>query len=392
VQQLLDSDLEVVVDNNFLFVPLLFDPSVATEIQSAQGSTGQQAARGSPTGNDLLLVNGRHFIKTLSLLSLLEHFHNLHPDAYNHLRNVFLQENLGFILNSEEISIDNRLNTIVFQIMPYFIRREDSILGRKKPDNDELLALIWEKIDIPGKYKQRSRRLSDPELSRKLLAFLDDLVVTVEPIRDGVIAAQDLRQWFYQALTERILQKEKDRLQQKLAQDGQLSKNYWQKAVVLLYLAEKGSLELEGFGFSRMGKTSEYLIYKRTGAYALKDFYGRLYLFPDCRVAISTAGRLRPMVLEKYKHPFLRRHTARQDICLRHFAAPQAFTGAAAITALEEGVNALFYGYNCRSRNGYHSLDRLLQEERLVDFEDYRIGPEHPKISSGQVEIKNAYA
>jgi hypothetical protein len=392
VQQLLDSDLEVVVVKNFLFVPLLFDPSMATEIQAAQGSTGQQAAPGSPTGDDLLIVNGRHFIKTLSLLSLFKHFDNLYPDAYNHLRNVFLQKNLGFILNREEISLDNKLKTIVFQIMPHFIRREDRILGRKKPDNDELLALICEKIDIPGKYKQRIRRLSDPELTRKLLAHLDNLVVTVEPIRDGVIAAQNLRQWFYQAITERILQKEKDRLQQKLAQDEQLSKNHWQKAGVLLYLAEKGSLEIEGFGFSRIGKTREYLIYKRTGEYALKDYYGRFYLFPDCRVAISTAGRLRPIVLEKYKHPFLRRHTAGQDICLRHFTPPPAFTAAAAITALEEGVNTLFYGYNCRRRNGYHSLDRLPREERLVDFADYRIGPEHPEISSGQVEIKNAYA
>jgi hypothetical protein len=392
VQKLLDSDLEVVVVNNFLFVPLLFDPSMATEIQSAQGLTGQQAARGSPIGDDLLIVNGRHFIKTLSLLSLLEHFDNLHPGAYNHLRNVFLENNFGFILNREEISLDNKLKTIIFQIMPHFIRREDSILGRKKPDNDELLALISEKIDIPGKYKQRSRRLSDPELSRKLLAYLDDLVVTVEPIRDGVIAAQDLRQWFYQAITERILQKEKDRLKQKIAQEEQLSKNHRQQAGVLMYLAGKGSLEIEGFGFSRIGKTSDYLIYKRTGEYALKDFYGRPYLFPDCRVAISTAGRLSPIVLESYKHPFLRRHAARQGICLRHFTPPQAFTAADAITALEEGVNALFYGYNCRRRNGYHSLDRLPLEERLVDFEDYRIAPDHPKISSGQVEIKNAYA
>jgi hypothetical protein len=391
VQQLLDSDLEVAVVNNFLYLPLWFDPSIAAEIQAAESSTAQQASRGSPAGDELLLVNGKYFIKTLSLPFLLDHFDNLQPDAYNHLREVFLKENLGFILDRDEISFDNNLNIIVFQIIPHFIRREDSILGGKKPGNEELLDLICKKIDLPGKYKQRRRRLSDPELLRKLLAYLDNLVVTVEPLRDGRIAAQDLRHWFYQALTGRILAKEKERLQQKMAQGEQLS-NTWQKEGVLLYLAETGALEIDGCGFSRIGKTREYLIYKRTGEYALKDYYGRFYLFPDCRVAISTAGHLKPRVLEKYKHPFLRRHRAGQDICLRHFTPPQSFTAAAAITALEEGVNALFYGYNCRRRNGYHSLDRLPREERLVDFEDYRIGPEHPKISSGQVEIKNAYA
>jgi len=392
LQQLLASDLELVVVNNFLFVPLLFDPSLAAEIQDPANSPSPGSARGSPSGNELLLVDGRHFIKTLSLSSLLEQFPHLHPEAYNQLRDVFLQKNLGFMVKREDVGLDQNLKTIVFAIMPHFLRREDHIGGRKKPDSEEVLDLICQKIALPPKYKRRRRRLADPEVSRKLLTQLDNIVITVEPLREGRIAAQDLRQWFHQAITAKILEKEKDRLRQKIVQDEQLSKKHWQKAGVLLFLAAEGSLEINGFGFSRMGKTGEYLIYKRTGEYALKDYYGRLYLFPDCRVAISTAGRLKLVVLEKYKHPFLRRHTAGQDICLRHFHPPPAFTAAAAVTALEEGVNALFYGYNCRRRNGYHSLDRLPMQERLVDFEDYRISPDHPKISSGRVEVKNAYA
>ncbi|MEJ2670976.1 MAG: hypothetical protein P8168_02005 [Deltaproteobacteria bacterium] len=392
MQQLLDSDLELVVADNFLFAPLWFDPSIAAEIQAAAGSKSQRAARGSPGGETLLTVNGQPFIKTLSLDSLLEHFENLHPDAYHRLRKAFLEKHLGFTLNRDEISLDQKLSTIVFHIMPHFIRRADRIRERKKPDDEEFLNFICAKIALPGKYKRRIRRMSDPELSRKLLAYLDKLAVTVEPLKEGRIAAADLRHWFYPALTGQILQQEKERLQKKLAQDEQLSYQHWLKAGVLLYLAEKGALEIEGFGFWRMSTTGEYVIYKRTGAFALKDFYGRLYLFPDCRVAISTAGRLKPVVLERYKHPFLHRYAPRQKICLRHFNAPQTFTAAGAITALEEGVNALFYGYNCRRRNGYHSLDRLPQEARLVDFEDYRITPEHPKIATGQVEVKNAYA
>lgn len=391
MQQLLASDLELVVVNNFLYVPLLFDPSVAAEIKTAHSSTDPGSARGSPTGDELFQVNGRHFIKTLSLSSLLEQFANLHPDAYNQLREVFLRESLGFVLDREEIPLDNKLNTIVFEIMPHFIRKGNHIRERKKPGNDEILDLICQKIDLPSKYKQRRRRLADPEVSRKLLAYLDNVVVTVEPLKDGSLSAQDLRQWFYQAITAKILKEEKVRLQRRIAQEEQLSNNHWQKVGVLLFLAARGCLEIEGFGFFRIGQSGEYLIYKRTGEYALKDYYGRLYLFPDCRVAISTAGRPKPLVLEKYKHPFLRRHAPGQDICLQHFTPPPAFNAAAAVTALNEGVNALYYGYNYRRRNGYHSLDRLPLEERLVDFEDYRIDPDHPKISSGQVEIKNAY-
>ena len=390
MQRLLASDLELAVINDFLYVPLLFDPSLAAEIQNANGSPGQKPPRGSPVGDDLVFINGRHFIKALSLPSLLEHYHSLYPDAYNRLRDAFLQKNLGFILKEKEISLDHKLQTIIFQIMPHFIRRKDNILRSKKQDNKELLHFICQKVDIPPKYKKLKYRLADPESSRKLLAYLDNIVVTLEPLKEGGVAAQDLRQWFYQAITAKILQNEKDRLQQKMVQDEQLSKNHQQKTEVLLFLAAKGSLEIEGFGFSRIGTTGEYLIYQRTGEYALQDYYGRLYLFPDCRVAVSTGSRLRPVVLEKYKHPFLRRHAPGQDICLRHFKLPPAFTAAAAVTALEEGIKALFYGYNRRRRNGYHSLDRLPLEERLVDFEDYRVKPDHPKISSGQVEIKNA--
>lgn len=388
MQQLLDSDLEVVVASDFLYLPLLFDPSIAAELQAADNSKAPPVARGSPEADNLVVAAGRHFIKTLRLSALLEHFENLHPDAYGQLRDGFLKEHLGSVSAREEISLDDKLETIVFQVMPHFIRREGRVWGEKRTKNEELLDLIWEKIDIPKKYYGLARMLFDPELLRKMLTDLEKIEVTVEPPGEGLIPVQDLRPWVHQALTKKIVEKEKDRLRQKIRERERPLEN--QQAAVLLYLAVKGSLEIDGFGFSRIGKTREYLIYKRTGEYALKDFYGRLYLFPDCRVAVTTLGRLTPVVMEKYKHPFLRRHSFGQQVCLGNFPPPPAFTAPGAIAALEQGVNALFYGYNCRRRNGYHSLDRLPREERLVDFEDLRIALDHPKISAGLVEIKNA--
>ena len=157
----------------------------------------------------------------------------------------------------------------------------------------------------------------------------------------------------------------------------------------ILYLADRGSLEIDGFGFARDGEGDQYLVYKRTGEYALRDYYGRLYLFPDCRVAVSTTARLHPMVLDRYKHPFLFGHEARQDICLRHFLAPKGFSAGNVISALEEGLTTLLYGYNPRLRNGYHSLDPMTQMQRSLNFTDYRIPSDHPDIISGKVEVTN---
>jgi hypothetical protein len=140
-----------------------------------------------------------------------------------------------------------------------------------------------------------------------------------------------------------------------------------------MYIADKGSLEIDGFGFSRMDSSDEYLVYKRTGEYILKDYHSRSYLFPDCRVAVPTFGTLRPIVMETYKHPFLLGHEAGQEICLRQFTPPNKFTAGNIIGGVEKGINALIYGYDSRRRNGIHGLDRKLLHVKTIEFDDYRI-------------------
>jgi hypothetical protein len=140
-----------------------------------------------------------------------------------------------------------------------------------------------------------------------------------------------------------------------------------------MYIAEKGALEIDGFGFYRIGSDDDYLVYKRTGKYILRDYYARSYLFPDCRVAVPTMRPFRPVVLEPYKHPFLRGYTAKQEICMKGFEPPNEFTASNIIRLLEEGINALVYGYNARRRNGYHSLDPTLHYVKTIEFEDYKV-------------------
>jgi hypothetical protein len=142
----------------------------------------------------------------------------------------------------------------------------------------------------------------------------------------------------------------------------------------MLYIADTGEIDIDGFGFIRNNSyKGEYLVYKRTGDYVLKDYYARSYLFSDCRVAISTYAPFWPFVIEKYKHPFLLRHKAGQEICMKDYRPPDELTAENIIRVLEEGLTAMRYGYDGRRRNGYHSLDKTWVHIPTIDFEEYRI-------------------
>jgi hypothetical protein len=106
-------------------------------------------------------------------------------------------------------------------------------------------------------------------------------------------------------------------------------------------------------------------------------------------VAVATLGRLRPVVVDHYKHPFLRQHGSGQAICVGPETQHLTFSAKNVVQALEEGINALLYSYDSRRRLGYHRLDALPGMMRLVDFEDYRIPQDHPLVVSGHVEGKN---
>ncbi|MGI0015460.1 MAG: hypothetical protein ACREBU_18745, partial [Nitrososphaera sp.] len=288
MRRLLDSDLELVVQSGFMYVPLLLDPAIEREIDAPR------------KGNNLITVNGRRFIKTLSLQSLVENYEKIDTESYEQLRGSCLQKychpsGLG------GISISGMLRTILFDVMPHFIRRSKG-LERRRRSEGEILGLIREKINIPGRYYEDATKFVDRGV---LLAVLDELQgqgARIEPPKDGLIEGRTLREWLLKAMELKIVEREKDRLRQTLQEREQFVEAERKDIATLLYIAEKGSLEIDGFGFSRMGLTDEYLIYKHTGEYALKDFYGRIYLFPDCRVAVSTIVPLRPLVIDTYKH------------------------------------------------------------------------------------------
>jgi hypothetical protein len=399
----LDSDLELLIQSEFIYLPLLFDPAIERELHISRGSI------------TLLRIDGRHFIRSLSLRSLVANYEKIDPQLYEQVRSTCVPKSSG-TLGLGNLPLSEKLRQIVFQVMPHFLRRSRS-LERRKLSEDEILDLIVEKVHIPEKYYDQATTFLDTGPLRSVLGELEAKMTRIDPPEDGLISARKLRGWLVKALEGKILNDEKERLRQVLYHGEQFGGTQRKSVGILLYVAEKGGLEIDGFGFRRIGigLSDEYLIYKHTGEFALKDFFGRLYLFPDCKVGVSTIAPLRPIVIDPYKHPFLEGDGPDQAICLRSATLPRVFTAGNAIVALEEGMNALLYGYSGRRRNGYHSLDRLKPsmppaewdddtkgedvEDLLiprryvaaVNFEDYRISRDHLKIGSGRVEVTNQH-
>ncbi len=389
MQRLWDSDLGLVVAGNFIYLPLLFDPSIARDLESH--TPDKLTSTDKPTGLSPLVIEaqGSLFVQTVSLESLLEQYALIHPEAFESQRRSLL-EHVGNIDPREAVLLDPKLAVILFQVMPHFLRRSRSF-AREELDPEQILQLISEKIRVPRHFSQRAGDVTGVAALKHHIATLASLVNDPGPPPAGLMPARQLKQWFFQALKAKIAGQERARLTEAMKEQEKWIEVYRRHAGLLAYLAEKGSLEIDGFGFSRLRAKNEYRIYKRTGVYALKDFYGRPYIFPDCRVAVSTLSWLKPFVIEHYKHPLLRRHGSGQEICVpKDFQPSLTFSAANVIRALEAGINALYYGYNARRRNGYHSLDRIT-EVRFLDFDDYRVPRDHPKIISGEVEVKNIH-
>jgi hypothetical protein len=383
MQQLLDSNLELLITAGSLYVPLRFDPSIAAELE-ASSDPGLE-----PATTPFRVMAGRPYVKAMSLPSLVENYETIHPGAYAELRRTCL-EKYRPAPTGPEVSPDPKLRIIIFEILPHFIKINR---GRKPgpPPPADILEMMARRLAIPPEYYRQAQELYSPESLQRQLRALDNSQDSGGPPPEGLLAARELKTWLLPVLAARILARERDRLKGLLSEGEPSLRSRWQFFALKLYITAAGGLEIDGCGLQRLRRPGEYLIYKRTGDYALKDYYGRIYRFPDCRVAVASQGRLKPVVLESYKHPLLYRQAPGQEICIRQYTPPTAFTAANVIQALEEGLSALYYGYNRRRRNGYHSLDRVTEHYRSIDFADYVIPRDDPRIISGELEVTNSY-
>ena len=366
MRRLIGSGIDFLVDSDFLYLPLLYDPDIEGEIRAIMDPTESYETTGS-----VILNEGKHFVKSLSLHSLVKNYERTGKDLYDQIRSDVLSQVAGNA-DKGEIFLNWKLITIIFQIMPYFIKKNRGF-ERGKFGKQDILKLVAEKVDIPPRKYERTNTIFDLKPLQETLNELEKLDSTLKSPTDGIISSSELRRWLQKALRAKIIEREKTRLENEVRRREQLIASVDKDMDILLHVAQNGSLEINGFGFTRIGTSDDYLIYKRTGEYRLKDYYGRSYLFPDCRVAVPTFSPFKPVVMERYKHPFLYAHDSGQEICMHGFYPPQQFSAENAIHLLEEGINALLYGYDARRRNGYHSLDRTREFVRTVEFEDYRI-------------------
>ena len=372
MRQLLDSDIELVVASDFIYLPLLFDPEIEKEAQVLLQPERPLENPGKPEQKNIIELKGKHFIKALNLHSLLENYEVINAYDYKRLRNDCL---LKYQLTGDidRMFLDETLRIILFQVMPHFIKKNRG-LTRKKLSDEEILDLINKKIDIPGKYYKNAKTFQDLEPLKEIFESLENQTPIFKLPGNGLLSGRKLRDWFHDAVQAKVLEREHHRISKALKVRKQFSQAKPEHIAILLYIADTGSLEIDSFGLTRHNSyKGEYLVYKRTDDYVLKDYCARSYLFPECRVAVSTYSPFRPFVMEKYKHPFLLDHKSGQEICMKDFVPSNELSAKNIIRTLEEGLTALHYGYDGRRRNGYHTLDKTWVYIPTIDFEDYRI-------------------
>jgi hypothetical protein len=372
VRQLLDSDIELVVASDFIYLPLLFDPEIEKEAQVLVQPERPLENSEQPGPKTIIKHNGKDFVKALRISSLLDNYSAINSYSYRQLRNDCLKK-YQLTRDVDDIFFDGPLRTILFQVMPYFIKKNRG-LQRNKLSDEDILDLIGEKINIPENYHKEAEAFHDLEPLKQVLRNFEDQKPIFNLPENGLYSGAKLRDWLHEAVHANVLASEHKRIAETLKVREQFSQAKPKHIAILLYLADTGFLEIDGFGFTRNNShTGEYFVFKRTGEYVLKDYYARCYLFPDCRVAVSTYSPFRPFVIEKYKHPFLLNHKTRQEICMKNFVPSNELEAKNVIRTLEEGLTAMLYGYNGRKRNGYHSLDKMWVHIPTIDFEDYRI-------------------
>jgi hypothetical protein len=86
MQQLLDSNLDLLITADSLYVPLRFDPSIAAELEAHPEWATSPGPGPEPPATPLRVRDGKPYVKAMSLLSLVENYETIHPEAYEELR------------------------------------------------------------------------------------------------------------------------------------------------------------------------------------------------------------------------------------------------------------------------------------------------------------------
>jgi hypothetical protein len=355
------------VKSGYIYMPALYSEGIEKAIAEAGA-------------NPTLAMSGKNaFVQSLDLRLLVENYERINPAQFEKVRkNLLARYDFD---PSQAVKVDQNLRTIIYEVMPHFTKHSaKGQRGARRLTEREIIDNIASSVSIPQSYYDKAEQLYDSSGLVKEISKLESKGGAIST-PDNITSAGELDNWFLGALEGHILSRELGMLKQALVTRSEVSSKNKEYIATLLFLQEKRSFEMEGFGFIRneRGSTPDYTVYVHTGEYALKDFNGNVHPMGDCKVAISTQN-MWPNVMSPYHHPFL--SGSGGQLCIVGFRPPERFNGENAVSALTTGLDTVFYGYIKKS--DFHPHNHL-------EGGDYpRISENDPRIKSGEIEIKNA--
>ena len=380
---------EIFIDKNgFTYNPILLDSSMELETEP---------------NKEIIYERGKTYVKGVNLNSAIATFEKIDKEKYDSFKEDLFRRVLPEVKNAESICKMGRngiIDTIIFEVMPYFIgkNRKCNSPEKKEGENaaeERILELINEKKIIPSEYYEKAERYGNYKELECILEKLNSIKETRFP--EGIISPRDLENFMEKNLEARILNEKKGEIEKEIQSRKEIALKNRNYAAAMLYLKDAENFELDNFGFIKESQR-EYTAYIKTGEYALRDFSGRVYLFPSCKVGTHIEGDYgslicyHPKIIERYKHPFLPQNCENQNICIRN-REYEGKIGAKRITgALEAGKDTLLFGYfNKSDFNGYLYLNGIRRNHPYsdVNFDNYLISEDDPRIKSGEIIITN---
>jgi hypothetical protein len=379
---------EFLVKDDYICYPILFDTDIVKELRSSK---------------DVLEFDGKNYIRGIKIQTIAENYEKFDPQTYHDMKIDFLRKALPERTEDfkDYCQGNDLLRMIVFEIMPYFIAKNRKLeeikeenQANRKGVEEKILSLVKERTTIPDRYYQEARgfcKLDDIEYALKRLEEINN-----PEIPSGLFNAKMLETILIDEIEGVIVKKSRKELEGNIELKKELVSKKAEHIAALLYLKEAERFELENFGFIREHDAT-YTIYKKLEPYALREFNGDVYLFPECIVGFNVPSSTNvgvpiPLVLNEYKHPFLPGHSEHQKICIRDFRNTEEKPNERIITALNMGVDTILYGYfNQIGFFGFHSLDGRVHNTQYhhSTFGEYRISEDDPRIKNGTVVITN---
>jgi len=388
-----DAEEIFIDDRGFTYYPLLFDKNIEKE------SAHHRAIKS---------ISGKTYVKGMNLSKIAGSFDKIDKEKYETIKNDLFKRIMPDV-NINDIYRSNNckaIRTIVFEIMPHFIgkNKKRNPLGKtkqKEPTEQSILSMISEKVEIPKRYYEEAGGFCETDEFLDAVRNLNSLRTDRQEFPKGLMETSALEPVLNKAIERCIIGEKVKGLENEIMLKKEMNRKNLDYIATMLYMKDAENFELGNFGFIKNYTGPNYndlayAIYVKTGEYALRDFDGKIYLFPSCRVGtgITKEGNIQedPFVLDEYKHPFLYSWDNNMEICVGDARTRGNSKIEDAIICLEAGVNALLFGYfNEEDFNGYNYLNGTHNAGNSVDFDNYLTSEDDPRIKSGKVPITNDF-